>query len=332
MKFVRETAGLFVWGFDGTVLTRAHKILLKKLPPAGLILFRRNIKGPRQVKSLVRGLESAGGGEFLIGIDEEGGRVRRLPESYLGYPPAETWGTVYREEGPNKVFEAGRRLARKLLSLGINTDFAPVLDVNSNAQNPIIGDRAFSEDPEIAADAALSFWRGMRSAGLIGCGKHFPGHGDTKTDSHRTLPRVKRGRAALERVELYPFRRAISAGIPMLMTAHVVYDALDKKLPATLSPKILSGLLRRRMEFKGVVVSDDLQMKAVSKKYSEAEAAISALDAGCDLLLVCRGWEEIGEKVIVSVAREIAKTASLRRRMEEALGRISRLKRRYLDR
>jgi beta-N-acetylhexosaminidase len=200
------------------------------------------------------------------------------------------------------------------------------LDVNSNPKNPVIGDRAFSEDPKTAAIAALAFAEGLRREGILVCGKHFPGHGDTETDSHLTLPRVRRGRKGLEAIELLPFRKAIQAKIPMLMTAHVVYPALDPKLPATLSPRILQDLLRRRMGFRGVVVSDDLQMKAVSKKYAPEEAAVLALAAGVDLWLVCEGFEKIGPSVMEKTAREVAKSPVLRRRLAESLKRVLHLR------
>jgi beta-N-acetylhexosaminidase len=267
---------------------------------------------------------------LLIGIDQEGGRVSRLPPPFTQLPPAAVWGRIYEMEKDLKViFRVGQYLAQELLSVGINTDFAPVLDVNSNPKNPIIGDRAFSDDPKIAARAAVAFYLGMKREGVIACGKHFPGHGDTRSDSHLTLPRVAKSLRGLEKVELPPFREAIRKKIPMLMTAHVVYDALDPKNPATLSSLILRDLLRKKLRFDGVVISDDLQMKAISKKYSEAEASILALRAGVDLLLICRGGEE-GEKILEETARAVLADNFLRRRVEESCRRVAFLKKRHL--
>ncbi len=316
---------LFVWGFEGPKVSASLRSHWRKYPPAGVILFKRNLENPRQIQALTRELKGS-----LIGIDEEGGRVSRLPPPFLPYPPAATWGRIYRrDKGTKTIFQAGCELARELISLGINTDFAPVLDVNSNPKNPIIGDRAFSEDPKIAAKAAVAFFQGMKRGGLIACGKHFPGHGDTRSDSHLVLPRVKKSRAGLERVEFHPFREAIRAGIPMLMTAHVVYPALDPKNPATLSRKILQDLLRKKMRFKGVVISDDLNMKAISKKYSPVEAAVRSLEAGVDLILICRGGEE-GEEIVEKVAKIVAKDRRLKDRINESFSRISTLKKKYL--
>jgi len=315
---------LFLWGFEGTKLSARLCSLLKRHPIAGVILFKRNIESVAQMRSLNKELKKK---TKLIGIDEEGGRVSRLPGEALKFPPAALWGKIYQRERNLKfIEETGRLLGRELKSLGVNLDFAPVLDVNSNPKNPIIGDRAFGHEPHMAAKVALAFAAGLSREGVLTCGKHFPGHGDTATDSHLTLPRVKRGRAGLNKIELFPFRKAIAAKIPMLMTAHVVYDALDPKLPATLSPKILQGLLRRQMKYRGVVISDDLQMKAISEKYTPEEAAVLALAAGCDLLLVCEGFEKIGPSVMEKTAREVAKSPVLRARVLESLKRLGHLK------
>jgi len=322
-----EAAGrLFFWGFDGTKVTKEHRALLKKYRPAGVILFRRNLESMRQMRELTRDLKKAGGPGLLIGIDEEGGRVSRLPPGGIKFPPALFWGRFYEREGDLKVIEHfGRVLGLELCSLGVNTNFAPVLDVNSNPKNPIIGDRAFSEKPKTAGRVALAFQRGLAKEGIVTCGKHFPGHGDTATDSHLTLPRVTRSRTILERVELVPFQMAVSARVPLFMTAHVVYDALDPKRPATLSAKILQDLLRTKMKYRGVVISDDLQMKAISKKYSEEEASLLALEAGCDLLLICEGMGKIGRNVMEGVAREVSKSVFLQKRLFESLKRVHNL-------
>lgn len=322
----KKISQLFVWGFEGTEITPELKILLKKYPPAGLILFKRNIEDLYQMKGLIQELQSLSRIPLLIGIDEEGGRVRRLPQPFTQLPSAAFFGRLLEEQKDKRlIFDIGRYLAHELLSLGINTDFAPVLDVNSNPKNPIIGDRAFSKNPKLAAEAAVAFYLGMKKAGVIACGKHFPGHGDTKTDSHLALPHVNRTEASLRKIELFPFYRAIQKGIPMLMTAHVVYRAWDSKNPATLSSKILRGLLREKMGFKGVIISDDLEMKAV--RYPVLESSLLSLQAGVNLLLVCRGGEGGGEVVEKFLQRADSSFIPL---IEESLKKIKFLKRRYL--
>lgn len=318
----QKVSSLFVWGFEGTEVSSDFKKLLKQHHPAGVILFKRNLEFPEQIKELTRSLRAERVSPLLIGIDEEGGRVGRLPDPFLHFPPAATLGKIHEtKQGKKIVTELGAIMARQLLSLGINADFAPVLDVNSNPKNPIIGDRAFSSDPKVVAAAALAFEQGMRAEGLVTCGKHFPGHGDTRTDSHLTLPRVNRDRRLLNKIELAPFRAAIERKIPMLMTAHVVYKTLDPKNPATLSSKILTDLLRKKLKFKGVVISDDLQMKAVAQKYSEVESSILSLEAGVDLLLICRGGEE-GGVIVEAVTREVSKSPALQARVNESLRRV----------
>jgi beta-N-acetylhexosaminidase len=326
----KEVSRLFLWGFDGTKVSPRLRGLLKRHPISGAVLFRRNIESVAQMKALNRDLKHAGGGKFLIAIDEEGGRVSRLPAGAIKFPPAAFWGRFYeRTKDLKDVVRMGRVLGRELRSVGVNLDFAPVLDVDSNPKNPIIGDRAFSGNPMLAAKVGLAFAEGLKREGILTCGKHFPGHGDTNEDSHLTLPRVKRSRRVLDAVELLPFRRAVDAGVPLLMTAHVVYDALNgrgPKLPATFSPMIVKDLLRRRMGYRGVVVSDDLKMKAVSRRYAPDEAAILALEAGVDLLLICEGFEKIGASVIQKVTRAVIQSPALRRRAEESLKRIRHLK------
>jgi beta-N-acetylhexosaminidase len=187
---------------------------------------------------------------------------------------------------PELCRSAGRVLGRQLRALGVSIDFAPVLDVDSNPENPVIGDRAFGPDPAAVIRFALPFAEGLHEAGVASCGKHFPGHGDTDLDSHLALPRVVHARNRLDAVELAPFRAAIRA-LPAMMTAHVIYDALDPGVPATLSHRIVTGLLKEELGYGGVVISDDLEMRAVSERFGVVDAGVRAIEAGCDALLVC---------------------------------------------
>ncbi len=323
----KSVSQLFVWGFSGTKLSRSAKEFLKKHRPAGVILFKRNIESRQQMVSLTRELRRFGGPRLLIGIDEEGGRVSRLPLDMMRFPRASFWGEVFaRTKDLASIGRFGRLLGRELKSVGVNLDFAPVLDVDSNPKNPIIGDRAFSSDPDAVSSVALAFEKGLRREGIVTCGKHFPGHGDTDQDSHLTLPFVNRSRKLLEKVELKPFQAAARAGVPMLMTAHVVYRALDPKNMATFSPKILKDILRTQLKFRGLVISDDFRMKAVSAKYSDAEAAVLSLNAGVDLPLVCEGMEESGEGTLAKLEKEIRGSQALRLTIDKSLARLSRLR------
>jgi beta-N-acetylhexosaminidase len=182
-------------------------------------------------------------------------------------------------------------MGQELDSIGIDVDFAPVLDVLTNPRNRVIGDRAFSADPQVVGLLGCTLMRGLREGGVIPCGKHFPGHGATSVDSHKDLPRDERGEEELLRTDLSPFRQAIAEQVEMIMTAHILYPALDSNLPATLSPLILDELLRRRLNFQGVIVTDDLEMGAIVRHFTVEQAAVDALRAGADLLLICHSLE-----------------------------------------
>ncbi|MFA5808428.1 MAG: beta-N-acetylhexosaminidase, partial [bacterium] len=250
-------------GFEGKALPAALSRWLARGEVGGVVLFSRNIGSPAQVSGLCREIRSAAGCGNplpLIAIDQEGGRVARLKEPpFTWFPPARAC-SLFCCRNESVAEGVGAATAAELRAVGIDVNFAPVLDVDSNPENPVIGDRAFSADPSAAAALGIAFAIGSLSRGILPVGKHFPGHGDTSADSHEELPVVRAGRQTLLRRELLPFRRAARAGIPALMTAHVMYPALDRAAPATLSRKILHDLLRERMRFRGAVISDALEM------------------------------------------------------------------------
>ncbi|HZJ67744.1 MAG TPA: glycoside hydrolase family 3 N-terminal domain-containing protein, partial [Kofleriaceae bacterium] len=202
---------------------------------------------------------------------------------------------------------------------------ALVVDVHTNPANPVIGDRAFGTEPEAVARRALAFAHGLDEAGVLACGKHFPGHGDTSTDSHLELPRIDHGWDRLERIELLPFARAAAAGLPMIMTAHVVFAALDPLRPATLSEQVITGLLRERLGYRGVILSDDLDMQAIVGHVGADAAAVAAVRAGCDALLLCRS-EEHQDAAEAALIREAERDAAFRDRVSEAAHRVRALK------
>jgi beta-N-acetylhexosaminidase len=281
---------LFV-GIPGPTLDAATQRTLEELHVGGVILFRRNVATPAQISALTAALHALPS-RPLVAIDHEGGRVQRLGEPFTQFPPAAAIG---RARNPDLAHRVGYAMAVELASVGVDLSFAPVLDVNSNPRNPVIGDRAFGPDPELVSELGIALMRGLHGGGVLSCGKHFPGHGDTEKDSHLELPVVPRSRAELEQTELVPFRAAIAAGIPMLMSAHVLYPALDTEHPATLSRAILTDLLRGELHFDGVVASDDLHMHALVNHGSIGEAAIASLRAGADALLACQELERAVE-------------------------------------
>jgi beta-N-acetylhexosaminidase len=216
-------------------------------------------------------------------------------------------------------------MGQELSSVGIDVDFAPVLDVLTNRHNTVIGDRAFFADPHEVGLLGCALMRGLRAGGVIPCGKHFPGHGATLMDSHDDLPRDERGEEEFLRTDLSPFRQAIAEQVEMIMTAHILYPALDSNLPATLSPLILDELLRRRLNFQGVVVTDDLEMGAIVRHFTVEQAAVDALRAGADLLLICHSLER-AVAARDACARALSDGTLLPQRVEQAGQRIEALR------
>jgi beta-N-acetylhexosaminidase len=274
----------------------------------------------RRLTDAIHGLDAAL--PPIVAIDHEGGRVHRLDPPFTRFPAA----AVVAAHGVRAVRDVATAMARELAAVGIDLTFAPVLDVASNPANPVIGERAFASDAARAAGLALAAFRATRAVGLITCGKHFPGHGDTVADSHLELPIVEKSRRELARTELVPFRRAIAAGIPMLMSAHVVYPAFDRARPATLSPPIVTGLLRRRLGFRGVICTDDLEMRAIADHYGPGDAAIAAISAGVDLLLYCHRQDDL-RSAIAAVERAVAAGRIPERRIAAAHRRVAALAR-----
>lgn len=293
---IRDTVGqLLMVGFEGTEPSREFLDWLQEYRPGGVILFSRNLVDPEQVARLTNALQAhAPNPPLLIAIDEEGGAVSRLPRGFTTFPAA---SRVAACDSPDAVYEAAEVTAQELRAVGINMNMAPVLDVNSNPANPVIGDRAYGIQPERVCTYGMAVIQGLEDNGIIPCGKHFPGHGDTVTDSHHVLPVVEADHARLDAVELEPFRRAISRGLPAIMTAHVRYPALDAEAPATLSRPILTGLLRNRLDFQGVTLTDDMEMRAILDHQPLGEASVRAVRAGADMLLICHQQERQREAV-----------------------------------
>lgn len=285
----RHTAGgLFILGFDGTEVTDEIEGWIERYRPAGWILFGRNIVSPIQVARLCSELHRLypDATPPIICVDQEGGRVARLRAPFTEFPSARIIGDHVRRTGSfESLIRAAEVIAIELTAVGINLNLAPVLDVDSNPANPVIGDRSFGREPRRVAAIGRCLIETWQSRGLLACAKHFPGHGDTATDSHHELPIVERPLAELERVEWPPFKEAIAAGVAAIMTAHVRFSALDEAYPATLSHRILTGLLRDEMGFDGLIVTDNMEMKGVWGRYPAAELVRRGVEAGCDLFI-----------------------------------------------
>jgi len=280
---IQEAARHIIVGFEGAGLSAELDDLLK-LGVGGVILFSRNYSSPEQVADLISTIKHrAFCKELIVAVDQEGGRVMRFSKPFTPWPPMRALGN---KRDPSAARKVGRFLAEELSAIGINLNFAPVLDVDSNPQNPVIGDRSISDDPKVVAMLGSELILGMQENGVMACAKHFPGHGDTFEDSHLTLPVCQADQKTLKSRELPPFAKAIEIGVTSVMTAHVLYPAIDKKNPSSLSPKIINCILREKMGYQGIVFSDDLLMKAISD--NTKEAAVQAIAAGSDMALVCK--------------------------------------------
>lgn len=325
-----ELAGqLLVVGFQGRELPRDLVHCFERGACAGVVLFRRNLEpghaGLLALQSLCASVCAACRAELppLIAIDEEGGRVARLSPPALSLPPMRLLADL----GDLALVErAARAIGDELRCLGISMNFAPVVDVDTNPNNPIIGDRAFSRDPERVVEFASAYASGLHAAGVASCLKHFPGHGDTLLDSHLALPRVDHDVERLQAVELLPFRR-LAHFADSMMTAHVMYPALDKQHPATLSRRIVTELLRDDLGFEGVLFSDDLEMQALAGHGSVEDAAIGAVRAGCDLLLIC-SRADLRSRAHAALALEVERDPVFETRCRQAVRRSLALRRR----
>lgn len=284
LSLERRAASRLIVGFDGTEMTPELGDLVDR-GISGVILFRRNVQNPEQVARLNAAIVERAGRPFFVSVDQEGGPVQRLRAPFTEFPPHGVLGAI---DDADLTMKVASVMARELKCLGFNVDYAPVADVNTNPQNPVIGVRSFGDDPERVACHVKAWIRGMQHAGVMACAKHFPGHGDTSLDSHYALPSLPHGRERIEEIELVPFRAAIREKVGSIMTAHVVFEALDREVPATLSRAVLAGLLRKELRYGGLVISDDLEMKAVADHWGVPEAAVRSLEAGADILLVCK--------------------------------------------
>ena len=330
MPTLREKiAQMFVVGVGAQELTVEERTTMEHYSFGGFILFGQNCCDPAQILSLTHALwHTSQSLPPFIAIDQEGGRVHRLPRPFTHFPPAARLG----ETGDAKLaYNAARATAEELTEVGINLDFAPVLDVNSNPNNPVIGDRSFGSDPQKVSRFGAQWIQGLRDGGMIPCGKHFPGHGDTDTDSHLELPVVDRCLDELRKIELPPFVNACRNGIESLMTAHVIYRALDPKLPATLSHNIVTGLLRKELNYRGVVFSDDMEMKAISAHYGTEDAVRLCVRAGIDVMLFCHELPR-AIRAFDFLCSEFDRDATVRSRVEKSYKRITKLKRDFLKR
>jgi beta-N-acetylhexosaminidase len=324
----RQIGQLLIAGFDGLQIPIELRSLVREFGIGGVILFARNVADPEQVAELAfEASRLSANLPAWVSIDQEGGRVARLKTPFTTWPPMATLG----RSGDVVLAERfARALAAELKAVGVTLDYAPVLDVHTNPGNTVIGDRALADKPEIAARLGAAIVRTLQAEGLAACGKHFPGHGDTTADSHYELPLVEHPPDRLRAVEWVPFKAAIEARVASIMTAHVFVPSLDEERPATLSKTIVDGILRRELGFDGMILSDDLEMKAIADRYAVPAAAVMAIEAGCDGLLICGTNHDVQAAALEAVIHAVEENRLTIGRVEDALARLQRAKERFL--
>ncbi len=334
MTLEEQIGQLLVAGFWGTAPTPEIIDLIQNYRTGGIILFSRNVQDAQQVLELTHSLQmiakTAGHpAPLLIAIDQENGMVQRLGRGTTLFPGNMALGATGSEQ---VVYGVAQATGRELKALGINMNLAPVLDVNNNPANPVIGVRSFGEDPHQVARLAAASVRGYRAAGVISDLKHFPGHGDTAVDSHLALPTIASTLEQLEAIELVPFRSGIEAGADSVMIAHISFPAVthQEALPATVSPAIVQGILRERLRFEGVIISDCMEMNAVAETIGTEPAAVMALRAGIDLVLVSHTYvrQRGSIKAIQSALQMDELSPEI---VRQAAERVLRLKSRFLS-
>jgi beta-N-acetylhexosaminidase len=329
MSLEEKVGQMLVAGVKGESVSQSAKRMIAEDHVGGIILFKDNLSGGlRSSVDLINGLKLANAGNpapLFLSIDQEGGRVNRLPKEFLSMPSN---AVVAQAKEEALAEQMGSLIAQQLKLLGFNMNFDPVLDINSNPENPVIGDRSFGDNPETVIRMGLAKMFGLRDGGVIPVIKHFPGHGDTSVDSHLDLPIVRKTASDLEKMEWLPFQNAIDAGAEAVMVAHILFPKIDPDAPASFSKIIIDDQLRGKLGFDGVVITDDLTMGAIVKNYGIADAAVRSVEAGSDILLIAHGYDtthEVFEAVLTSV-RDGRITED---RIDESITRILKLKQAY---
>ena len=325
----RQIGQLVMLGFPDLSISADLRLVAKAYDLGGIILLGRNIEEPEQVAELSHDAQALSKESPLwVSVDQEGGAVARLREPFTIWPSMRRLG----DSGDlDLARQFGQALARELLAVGVTLNYAPVLDVHTNEDNPVIGDRSFSEKPEEVGRFGAAVVEAMQAEGVAACGKHFPGHGDTDVDSHFKLPVVDQSIERLREVELLPFQTAVNADVAMIMTAHVLYPALDEERPATLSTNVITEILRQQIDFSGIVATDDLTMKGITSDWSVADAGVEAIAAGCDLLLLCEPDIEEQVRMVEALIHGVEKEIIPLSRVEDALRRSNAVKARFLN-
>ncbi|MCA0754177.1 beta-N-acetylhexosaminidase [Paenibacillus sp. N4] len=326
---VNEKIGqLVIVGLEGTAMTAQTKTMIEKYHVGGFILYKDNIADVPQTISLLNALKkanSASRAPLWLSVDQEGGKVNRMPDPIMNTPEAQQIGKANDRSYTQQIGEA---IGEELLALGFNMDFAPVLDINSNPDNPVIGSRSFGSDAQKVTVHGLEMMEGIRSKQVAAVVKHFPGHGDTSVDSHLELPVVHKSLSELQSFELQPFKEAVGQEADAIMIAHLLLPHIDKTYPASLSKELITGLLRDSLGYDGVVMTDDMTMGGIVKNFSIGNAAVRSVQAGSDILLI--GHDPKLQIAVLNALRKAVEDQTItEERLDQSVLRILRLKAKY---
>lgn len=326
MSLDEKIGQMLMVGIDGTEVDEEFKNFASEYKFGTVILFGQNITDAEQLVELTNSIKSTSGDiPYIIGMDEEGGLVTRVPDDVLSMPSALT---IAGSEDTEYCYNAGYQIGTQITSFGLHTGFCPVLDIWSNPDNTVIGNRAYGKTSDDVCTYGIADMLGLKASGAIPVAKHFPGHGDTETDSHYGLPLVTKTKEELWQSELLPFKSAIENGVPMIMAAHILCIELDSQYPASMSKSVITDLLRDEMGFDGVVITDDMTMGAITDNYSFGEAAVLSINAGCDIISICFGEDNV--KQAAEAIKEAVENGEItEERIDESVRRILKLKADY---
>lgn len=327
MTLSEKIGQLVMVGLEGYTPDDTARLMIEEHHVGGFILFNRNIKDVDQTIQLINDLKTINTAQvpLFFGMDEEGGRVTRIPSTLTPLPTALKIGE---RNKPELAMEMAKQMGLLLGGLGINVNFSPVLDIHSNPRNPVIGSRAYADNPDRVSEIGLHVAQGYRDANIIPVAKHFPGHGDTYVDSHLGLPVIKHDLKRIKELELKPFKSAVQEEIEMIMIGHLLVQAIDEELPSSLSPLIINQLLREEMGYSGVVITDDLTMGAITDYNNTAEAAVMAIKAGADIVMICHDID-LQFQAIEAIKQAVVDGRLSEDRVNQSVLRILTLKHQY---
>jgi len=328
MSLDEKIGQLVITGFDGYTMDDNITNLIKVHSVGGVILFSKNVENSNQLLSLINSIKSKNSQNktpLFVSIDEEGGRVSRIPKEITRLPSN---GVIGKRNDDDLSYKIGKIIGEELKAFGFNMNFAPVLDINSNPNNPVIGDRSFGNTTDIVNKLGIKTTEGLIENNIVPVVKHFPGHGDTSVDSHIGLPVVNKDLTELNDFELIPFKEAIKNNVDAIMVSHILLNKIDSTSPSSMSKAVITDMLRENLKFPGVIITDDMTMGAIVKYYDIGDAAVKSINAGCDIILVCHDYNN-SLKVIDSLKTAAQNNTVTAQRINESVYRILKLKEKY---